>query len=102
MSPIELFQNRTEQIRTTYFMLQVAVLTVNVLWETLPIVHDVKPNLELVLVNIEDYRFFSVKFRFLFHRMNLKSCICTSDEVTGERSIFGVHKCSFRGGGVAQ
>ena len=54
MSPIELFENRTEQIRTMYFMLQVALLTVIVLLETLPIVHGVKLNQEHVLVNIED------------------------------------------------
>ena len=38
------------------------------------------------------YLTFSVKDRFLFHRMNIKSGIFTSGGATSENSTFGVHE----------
>ena len=38
------------------------------------------------------YLIFSVQDRFLFHRMNTKSCIFTSGEATSENTAFGVHE----------
>ena len=38
------------------------------------------------------YLTFSVKDRYLFHRMNNKSSIFTSGEATSENTAFGVHE----------